>query len=345
MAKGRRKGRVVATDGFGRTIDYLRISVTDKCNYRCRYCMPADGVTPLGHADILSIEEIVEFVRIAATEGIAHIRLTGGEPLVRRGIVDLVRQISALDGIESLALTTNAVLLPQMADELKAAGLSRVNISLDTFDPEAFAYLTRTGNVADALAGIDKALEVGFDPVKVNCVVIRSLKQDFLRFARMTVESPISVRFIEFMPVGEQAGINDAGWNEGDVIPSDELCQTIARLAADAGLGELAPADPERWPQGNGPASYYQLPGAQGSIGFISSRSNHFCSSCNRLRLTADGFLRPCLFSDKEFPVKEALRTGSREGVIEALHGALREKPDEHHDRIGTERNMSKIGG
>jgi len=335
----------LATDGLGRTIDYLRISVTDKCNYRCRYCMPAEGVTPLSHRDILSIEEIVEFVRIAATEGIAHIRITGGEPLVRKGIVDLIRQIASLEGIKSLALTTNAALLPSMADDLKAAGLNRVNISLDTFDPDAFAYLTRTGNVADALAGIEKALEVGFDPVKVNCVVIRSLKQDFLEFARMTVEKPISVRFIEFMPVGSQAGVNDAGWNEGDVVPSDELRQTISALTAAAGLGELAPADPAKQPQGNGPASYWQLPDAQGSIGFISSRSNHFCSTCNRLRLTADGFLRPCLFSDKEFSVKEPLRAGSEDGVRAALHSALDEKPDAHHNKVGTERNMSKIGG
>lgn len=297
------------------------------------------------HADMLSIEEISHFVRIAAGEGIKTIRITGGEPLVRKGIVDLVRQINGVEGIESVAMTTNGALLPKMAAELKEAGLKRVNISLDSLDKDMFSYLTRRGNLEDALAGIDAAFKVGFDPIKLNCVVIRSLNQDFLSFARMTIERPLHVRFIEFMPVGHQAGVHDAGWNENDVIPSDELREIINTACSEAGLGTLEPAGKVKRPEGSGPASYYRLPGSLGTLGFISSISNHFCASCNRLRLTADGYLRPCLFSDEEYDVKTALRTGTDDDVRNALYRALRNKPDAHHNRVGTDRNMSKIGG
>ncbi len=334
----------MAIDHLGRKIDYLRISVTDKCNYRCLYCMPEEGVQLMCHKDLLSIEEISRFARIAASEGVTTIRITGGEPLVRRGIVDLIRQIKSIDEIKSLAITTNGSLLPKMAHELRDAGLDRVNISLDTLDPDMFAYLTRRGSLDEALAGIDAAFEVGFDPVKVNCVVIRSLHQDLAAFARMTMERPVHVRFIEFMPVGHQAGVFDHGWTADDVIPSGELREMIERVCREHGMGSLVPADANK-PEGRGPASYYTLQGAKGTIGFISSLSNHFCASCNRIRLTADGFLRPCLFSDDEYDVKAALRNGTDDDVRQAIYDALAHKPESHHNRVGTERNMSKIGG
>ena len=335
----------MATDSLGRNIDYLRISVTDKCNYRCLYCMPEEGVPLLGHHDLLSIEEIVRFVRLVSGEGISNIRITGGEPLVRKGIVSLVEQIHEIEGIRSIAMTTNAALLAPMAQQLRDAGLDRINISLDTLDPLQFDQLTRRTGIQNVLDGIDASLEVGFDPVKINSVVIRSLNQDFLSFAYLTINRPLHVRFIEFMPVGDQTGWSETGWNEDDVIPSAELRDIINEATSQAGLGMLEPVAPGEGPQGSGPASYYRLPGAQGTIGCISSLSNHFCESCNRLRLTADGFLRPCLFSDEEFDVRTALREGSDDDVLEAFHAALNNKPDAHHHRVGTERNMSKIGG
>lgn len=337
-------------DALGRNIDYLRISLTDRCNLRCIYCMPEEGVASIGHSHILRLEEIERIVRVAASLGVKHIRLTGGEPLVRKGICDLVDHVAHTPGIESVALTTNGVLLPKMADDLKAAGLSRVNISLDTLDPEQYHFITRWGGLQDALDGIDAALEVGFDPVKVNAVVVRSLNQDFLGFARMTVDKPLHVRFIEYMPVGESAGYDGSGWGPDDVVPSDDLCMHIAAQASAAGLGQLMPADQDR-PSGWGPAKYWRLPGAKGTIGFISPLSNHFCSSCNRVRLTADGKIRPCLFSDVEYDLVHALRDGegnpapNDDAIRNVIMDAVGAKPDDHHDRVGTERKMSQIGG
>ena len=193
-------------DIHGRTIDYLRISLTDRCNFRCIYCMPEEGVCQLSHDDILRIEEIARVVRVAAGLGVRSVRLTGGEPLVRKGVADLVREIARTPGIENVSMTTNGVLLPKMADELKRAGLSRVNISLDTLDPVQFRQITRRGELRQTLDGIEAALAAGFDPVKVNAVVVRSLDQDYLAFARMSVDRPLHVRFIEYMPVGESSG-------------------------------------------------------------------------------------------------------------------------------------------
>ena len=333
-------------DSHGRTIDYLRISLTDRCNLRCIYCMPEEGVHSLAHEDILTLEEIERLVRIAAGMGISRVRLTGGEPLVRRGVTDLVRALNDIPGIESVALTTNGTLLPRMADELAAAGLSRVNISLDTLDPEQYAAITRRGSFDDAMAGIDAALAAGFDPVKVNAVVVRSLNQDVLSFARMSVDRPLHVRFIEYMPVGESAGACGCGWGKQDVIASDELRETIDEQARAAGLGGLQPAR-RHTPAGWGPARYFEFEGAKGTVGFISPLSRHFCSECNRLRLTADGKIRPCLFSDEEFDVRTALRSDAADddAVRAVLYAALGAKPDEHHDKVGTERGMSQIGG
>lgn len=331
-------------DSHGRTIDYLRISLTDRCNLRCIYCMPAEGVQQIGHEDILRIEEIEEIVAAATTIGIKRIRLTGGEPLVRKGVIDLVDSITSMEGIENVAMTTNGILLPRMADDLKAAGLSRVNMSLDTLDPAQYTEITRGGKLEDAIAGIDSALEVGFNPVKINMVTVRALNQDFLEFAKLSIDRDLHIRFIEYMPVGESTGGSGCGWGKEDVIPTEELIGIIDERAAAEGIGRLVPAQNEK-PVGWGPARYYHFEGAKGTVGFISPLSRHFCSECNRLRLTADGKLRPCLFSDNEFDVRSALRDGGREAVREVFEQALGAKPDEHHDKVGTERGMSQIGG
>lgn len=331
-------------DIHGRTIDYLRVSLTDRCNLRCIYCMPEEGVCSLSHHEILRLEEIERLVRIAADLGISRIRLTGGEPLVRKGVTDLVRSIVHTPGIESVAMTTNGILLPAMADQLKGAGLARVNISLDTMDPETYRFITRRGSLADALAGIDAALQVGFDPVKLNVVVVRSLNQELLEFAKLTLDKPLHVRFIEYMPVGDSAGADGTGWGPADVIPSDELQEMISRDARTRGIGSLEPVS-ENKPQGWGPARYYRFAGAQGTVGFISPLSRHFCSECNRLRLTPDGKIRPCLFSDDEYDVRAVLRGGSDDDVRAVFRAVLGIKPDAHHDRVGTERGMNAIGG
>jgi cyclic pyranopterin phosphate synthase len=343
-------------DAHGRCIDYLRISLTDRCNLRCVYCMPAEGVTWKPPAEILSLAEVERLSAIAAQEGITKIRLTGGEPLVRRGgVVGLVRHLRAIPRIESVALTTNGTLLPKFARDLHDAGLDRVNISLDSLNPEEYARITRGGRLEDALAGIDSAFEVGFDSVKLNVVVVPSLHQDLLGFAKLTLDRPLHVRFIEYMPIGEteegsgchsEGGtVDEVGWTREDTVPSDELVAQLAAEGAAAGLGELLPVATGEAPGGWGPATYFRFPGAAGTIGVISPLSHHFCAECNRLRLTADGRLRPCLFSDDEFDVRTVLRTGTDEDVREVVRRALREKPEGHHMQVGTTRGMSQIGG
>jgi cyclic pyranopterin phosphate synthase len=295
---------------------------------------------------MLTLEEIAEFVRIAAQEGVTRIRLTGGEPLVRKGIVGLVEQIVNTPGIESVALTTNGILLYDLADSLKAAGLSRVNISLDTLDPEQFKLITRWGDIQDVFTGIDTALATGFNPVKINAVVVRSLYQDLLRFAQLSIDRPLHVRFIEYMPVGESCGGEGLGWTAGDTIPNNELIAMLNQQAIEAGLGELKEiTDIQAAPTGWGPARYYHFDGGLGSVGFISALSRHFCGQCNRLRLTAEGKILPCLFSDTQFDAKIALRSGDQDAVRAVLKQALNSKPKEHHNRIGTQLRMSQIGG
>lgn len=341
----------MATDAHGRRIDYLRISLTDRCNLRCRYCMPADGVAWKEPGEILTYEEILRFVRISVSHGISKIRLTGGEPLVRGGIVDFVRELHAIPGMESVALTTNGTLLPKFAPALADAGLKRVNISLDSLDPDVFRTITRGGNLDDALAGIDAAFAAGFDPVKLNVVVVRSLEQNLVGFAGLTLDRPLHVRFIEYMPVGEAeegSGCHTEGtegWTREDSVPSDEVLERLAAEGAAAGLGDLVAVTREDAPGGWGPARYYRFGDSPGTIGVISPLSHHFCAECNRLRLTADGRLRPCLFSDHELDVRTALRAGD-DAAVEALVGeALRDKPKDHNMRVGTQRRMSQIGG
>jgi GTP 3',8-cyclase len=345
----------VATDSFGRRIDYLRISVTDRCNLRCVYCMPADGVPWREHTEILSFEEIERFAAAAVGEGISKIRLTGGEPLVRKGIVDHVARLRALTGIEAIAITTNGILLPRYAQQLADAGLTRVNISLDTLDPAVYAQVTRGGRIEDALAGIDAAFAAGMHPVKINAVVVRSLDQDLLAFARMTCERPIHIRFIEYMPVGGEGepapggGCSSEGtagaWTIEDHVPSDEVIARLTSEGLEAGLGALEPVARDAAPGGWGPATYYRFPGAPGTIGVISPLSHHFCGECNRLRLTADGKLRTCLFSDEELDARAVLRGGTEADVHALIKLALRTKPESHNNRIGTLRRMSQIGG
>ena len=357
-------------DGFGRGINYLRISVTDKCNFRCVYCMPEKGVPARAHGELLTAEEIARFVRIVAQEGITRVRLTGGEPLVSHRIVPLIEEIRGIPGIEDISLTTNGALLPRMAADLRAAGLNRVNISLDTLDPARFSQITRLGRVEQVLAGIDAALEYGFTPVKVNTVVVRRMDQDVLDLARLSIDHPVHVRFIEYMPIGggqsasaedpsnghgldPHCGAGTAGnggalnpdlWDASDVIPSSELRERISSEATAAGLGALEPVQ-NGGPLGAGPARYWAFPNAAGTVGFISAMSNHFCESCNRLRLTADGTIRPCLFSDAEYPVREALRSGDEDAVRTIYRDAIARKPRQHDDIDGTQRFMSQIGG
>jgi cyclic pyranopterin phosphate synthase len=341
----------MATDGFGRRIDYLRISVTDRCNLRCIYCMPPEGVAWKPHDEMLSLEEIERFAKVAVQEGISKIRLTGGEPLVRSGIVDHVRRLREITGIEAIALTTNGTLLRRYAADLKDAGLERVNVSLDTLDPEVFAQVTRGGSLEAALDGLEAAFEVGMAPVKLNVVVVRRLDQDLLGFARMTLERAVHVRFIEYMPVGGTteesscaSGSTDI-WTEDDHVPAEEILGRLTLEAAEAGLGELLPVQKDRAPGGWGPARYYRFGDAPGTIGVISPLSHHFCAECNRLRLTADGRLRTCLFSDEELDVRTVLRQGTDEDVRDIIKTALATKPENHNMRIGTVRGMSQIGG
>jgi len=331
-------------DNFNRPISYLRVSVTDRCNLRCVYCMPPQGVPWRPHDDILRYEEIETVVRAAAELGISKVRLTGGEPLVRLGIVNLVAMLSRIPGIDDLAMTTNGALLARYAGELKAAGLQRVNVSLDTLRPERFRRITRLGELSDTLGGIAAAKEAGLVPVKINTVVIRSLNDDeVVDFARLTYapllaggEGGWHVRFIEVMPLGD-----NADWAGNGYVPMGEVRERTERE-----LGKLIPA---KLGVGGGPARYYRLPGAQGTIGFITPISEHFCYQCNRLRLTADGQLRPCLLSDQEIDLRTPLRRGAGAAEIrELLLEGIESKPLQHHldeRRMPANRVMSEIGG
>lgn len=320
-------------DSFGRVINYLRISVTDRCNLRCIYCMPPEGVAQMSHSEVLSYEEIRAVVQAAAGLGINKIRLTGGEPLVRADFLELVKMLSHIEGITELSLTTNGVLLKNYALELKQAGLSRVNVSLDTLKADRFRYITRLGRLKDVLEGISAAKEAGFHPIKINTVVMRGINDDEIPdFATMTYEDGWHVRFIELMPF---RGIAES-------FPSAELRQRISLL------GRLEPCMSIT---GNGPAMYYRLAGARGTIGFISPLTEvSFCSRCNRMRLTPDGKLRPCLLGEDEIDLRMSLRTNaSIEELKRLILNAVASKPEHHHLEGGhvrlVRRKMSQIGG
>ncbi len=328
-------------DSLSRPIEYLRLSVTDRCNLRCLYCMPPEGVPWYPHEDILSYEEFAQVVRVAADLGIRKVRLTGGEPLVRRGIVDFIRSLKAIPGIEDLSMTTNATLLAPMARELAAAGLDRVNISLDSLESNRLAQMTRGGQLDRVLEGIAAAQAAGLEPVKVNVVVIRGRNEDeVVAFARKTVEKSWNVRYIEFMPVGRWQDGENGQWAQS-FVSVEEIRNRIE--------AEMGPLEPVDGPAGAGPARYYRIPGTRGSIGFISAVSDHFCAHCNRLRLSADGRLRPCLLSDEEVDLRSLLRSGvGEEDLRRLIVQAIQQKPEGHRLKEGSfpkGRTMSEIGG
>ena len=322
-------------DRFGRRIEYLRISVTDRCNLRCVYCLPANGVRWQPREHVLRFEEILDVVRAGVRLGITHVRLTGGEPLVREGLVELAHMLAAVPGLEDLALTTNGVLLARDAQALARAGLRRVNISLDTLKPDRFHAITRFGAIEDVHEGIDAALNAGLHPVKLNVVVMRGVNDDeIVHIGRLAVDRPLHVRFIELMPIGDY-------FSRERLVPSDEM---LARLNP---LGELCPVD---GPVGCGPARSYTWAGARGSVGIIGAMTQAFCARCNRLRLTATGQLRPCLDQESAVDLVPALRpVVDHEQLAQRICHAVAAKPERHamaQREVGSPRFcMAGVGG
>jgi cyclic pyranopterin phosphate synthase len=326
-------------DAHNRKINYLRVSITDRCNLRCRYCMPPEGISQFTHTEVLRYEEILRVAAIAANRGISKIRITGGEPLVRKDVVQLVGRLAALGGVQDLSMTTNGVLLEEFAADLGRAGLRRVNISLDSLNPDKYKRITRGGELARVLAGIEAARKAGLRPIKINIVAIAGFNDDeILDFARLTLGEDLQVRFIEFMPIGESSE-----WRPDQSIPASEVKRRIETLAP------LQPVQNGR-SAADGPARLFQLPGARGIIGLISPVSDHFCASCNRLRLTADGKLKTCLFSDEEVDLKSLIRSGAADEALEKIiYQAISRKPLRHGTIIAgmkrCQRPMVKIGG
>lgn len=324
-------------DACQREIDYLRISVTDRCNLRCVYCMPPEGVVSIPHEKILRNEEIEHLVSIATDLGIRRIRLTGGEPLVRKGITDLVHNLTAMEGIEEVALTTNGILLPKLALSLQQAGLQRVNISVDTLKPARYQAITRLGSLQDVWQGIKIALAQGFHPVKLNVVMMRGFNDDeIMDFVQLGLRFPVHVRFIELMPIGVSAS-----WALEQYMSVAEIKKRIEDT-----MGKLQKVENFT---GGGPAYYYRIAGSQGNIGFISPISNHFCSQCNRLRLTAEGKLRTCLYNEREIDLKTPLRNhATNQELRDLICQGIQEKPTGHclDTAWGQgDRMMSQIGG
>ncbi|MBW7475232.1 GTP 3',8-cyclase MoaA [Paenibacillus oenotherae] len=328
-------------DSYGRVHDYLRIAVTDRCNLRCVYCMPAEGMTFEPDHRILSYEEIAEIVETAAALGIRKLRITGGEPLVRKGLDTLIAMLAAIPGIEDIALTTNGIFLAPFADRLRAAGLTRVNISLDSLRADRFAMITRGGDVSKVLAGLRASQLAGFSPIKLNVVLMKGINDDEVEdFLRMTIEEPIQIRFIEYMPIGHE----DNSWRAG-YMPLDYVLETCRRLGLDC--------EPAKEVYGNGPAQSYRIAGAAGTFGLIHPVSDHFCGSCNRLRLTADGSIKPCLYWSDEYNMRGHL--GNPSALAAIFQRALGSKPETHEmaralaggqrSQAPTARRMSQIGG
>ena len=328
-------------DTFGRRHNNLRISVTDRCNIRCFYCMPADNVEFMDRSELLTFEEIERFVRVAAGLGINKLRLTGGEPLVRRDLSELIRRVSKIDGIKDIGLTTNGILLGDQASDLFAAGLSRINISLDALDPVRFKEVTRREGYEKVLEGIEAARRTGFDPIKINAVSIRGLTEDqVVPFGRLARETGIEVRFIEFMPLDA-----DNAWERDRVLFAAEV-----RVRLEAEFGPLRPlgrTDP------TAPANQFEFADGVGRVGFIASVSEPFCGNCNRFRLTADGKLRNCLFSLEETDIKQYLRDGDTaendQRIVAAITASIHAKAEGHEINtarfIQPDRPMYSIGG
>lgn len=315
-------------DAYGRKITYLRLSVTELCNLRCRYCMPEDGVCKKRHEEMLTEEEMLCAVEAAASLGVTKLRITGGEPLVKRNILSICRRTAAVEGIGEVCLTTNGLLLPQLAQPLREAGVRRVNLSLDTLDEKKYTYITRRGSLSQALDGLEAALDAGFERVKLNTVLIGGFNDDEIpALARLTQQYPVDVRFIELMPMYDSGDFGPQAYLPGSAVT--EL------------LPELKPQ-----PDGDGVAKLYRLPGALGNVGIISPISAHFCGACNRIRLTADGKLKPCLHSTLEYSVKGL----DFAGMQALLRQVILEKPRWHGElsvdhRSQAGRNMNEIGG
>ncbi len=325
-------------DSFGRKITYLRLSVTDRCNLRCFYCMPQADFNWLPHDNILRFEEIIRMVRVLAMQGVKKIRLTGGEPLVRRDVVRLMEDISNLEGVEELCLTTNGVALPGLAEKLFSLGLRHINISLDTLKRERFHMITGRDRFDEVWAGIQECIKLGFSPIKINFVMIKGKNHDEIAdFALLAAKYPIEVRFIEFMPIGK-----GSNWGKDCFFPSDKAIEAIEKRA-----GKLTEKKRSLF---SGPAELYTFQGGKGAIGFISPLSHRFCSECNRLRITADGRLRLCLFSDREVILRDMLREGIKEeDLAEFFIKAVKKKPARYlakdHEIPHCDRRMSSIGG
>ena len=315
-------------DQFGRSITYMRLSVTELCNLRCRYCMPAEGICQKAHSDMLTEDEMIMAVEAAASLGVKKLRITGGEPLVKKNIVSICRRAAAVEGIEEVCLTTNGILLPKLAKDLKEAGVKRINLSLDTLKPEKYAYITRIGTLDDFMAGLHAALDAGFEKVKINAVLIGGFNDDeIVPLAELTKKYPVDMRFIEMMPMYDSGDFKDAAF-----VPYTRVL-------------ELLPEAQQVSPDG-GVAKLYRLPGAKGNVGLISPLNAHFCGSCNRLRLTADGKIKPCLHSADEYSLKGM----DVAGMKAELEKAIWNKPQWHGDldaahRSQAGRNMNQIGG
>ena len=326
-------------DSYGRKIDYLRISITDHCNLKCYYCTPFSGRDHLSRTQILSYEELLKVAKAAAHCGITKIRITGGEPLVRKGVVEFCRMLSEIDGLKSLALTTNGIYLAEMAEPLFKAGVRRINISLDTLRPDRFEKITGYDWLPRVLAGIRRAEQIGMHPIKINTVVMRGINDDEIEdLARITLENPYHVRFIELMPTDSSA----SGDYESLYMPVEEIMKKISQIDR----AQIGPAT-----DSYGPAKLCKLPGAKGKVGFIAPISWHFCGSCNRLRLTAEGKIKTCLFSQSEIDIKTPLRSGANQKeIINIFQRAVSKKPRRHHlnekkHQIACRQVMRAIGG
>ena len=323
-------------DPFNRRLNYLRISITDRCNLRCTYCQPDGLREKLPHEAVLSYEEILRIARVAVELGISKIRITGGEPLVRKGVYDFLNELSDIDGLSDISLTTNGVFLKENIDKISKAGIHRVNISLDTLDREKYLEITGHDQFDRVWEGIRAADEKGFYPIKLNAVALRDVNEkELLAFARLTFKYPYQVRFIEYMPIG----VGDR--NSPSALLTPEIKQRVSEL------GELVPVKIE---SRDSPAERYRFSGAKGEIGFISAISRHFCKTCNRLRLTASGHLRVCLLSDRQFDIKEPLRKGCSDKALAAIFlKAVKAKPSRHtlnqENSSSVESQMSSIGG
>lgn len=329
--------RELLADQFDRPITYLRISVTDKCNLRCVYCMPEQGLPWLPKSEILTYEEIAQLVRAAASVGVRSIRLSGGEPLIRKNLWHLVEEIACTPGIDDIALSTNGLLLEDQLDDLLRAGLRRINVSLDTLQEQRFVEMARRPGLDRVLSSIDAAIARGLAPVKINCVVMRGRNDDEIAaFAQWTKERAVYVRFIELMPVQENLDVQRDAY-----VSADEILERV-RSAGDL---EAVPG-----PGGNGPARYFAFPGAPGAVGVISPLSHDYCERCNRVRLSADGRLRLCLFGDQAIDLRTPLRSGAGQAEIAGiLRSAMLIKPERHHLKLGQAasrmRAFSEIGG